>query len=167
MLNAEKDCTVSTPADHNNESFVKWFKQRRVMLGVTQKQLASDISLNTGQHLIQSTISKMERNALDVATFTTLKPLLLEWSKCHNNERATYSNSLKLYQNRKTRTRFSTHARLVLLQNFADNPRPKMEEIYNISSKLQLEPNIVKTWFSNRRQMVKKRPSSGRHMNPQ
>ncbi|XP_031431845.1 POU domain, class 2, transcription factor 2 [Clupea harengus] len=62
---------------------------------------------------------------------------------------------------RKKRTSIETNVRVALERAFITNQKPTSEEVLMIAESLQLEKEVVRVWFCNRRQKEKRiHPSS-------
>ena len=57
---------------------------------------------------------------------------------------------------RKKRTSIETSIRVALEKSFLQNPKPTSEEISMLADSLQMEKEVVRVWFCNRRQKEKR-----------
>merc|ERR1712029_934226 len=98
-----------------------------------------------------------------------LKPLLEKWL-CDADGTVQPSASLQnsqvpiaelLGKRRKKRTSIENTVRVALEKAFVRNPKPTSEEIRVIGDGLNMEKEVVRVWFCNRRQKEKRiNPSS-------
>uniref|UniRef100_A0A3P8WZ51 POU domain protein n=1 Tax=Cynoglossus semilaevis TaxID=244447 RepID=A0A3P8WZ51_CYNSE len=101
-----------------------------------------------GNDFSQTTISRFEALNLSFKNMCKLKPLLEKW--------------LSDAGERKRRRRsIETNVRLVLERNFHTNQKPTSEEILLMAEQLNMEKEVIRVWFCNRRQKEKRiNPSS-------
>uniref|UniRef100_A0A3Q4G9U6 POU domain protein n=1 Tax=Neolamprologus brichardi TaxID=32507 RepID=A0A3Q4G9U6_NEOBR len=173
--------TLEEPSDLEElEQFAKTFKQRRIKLGFTQVYVG--ISLNCkhmalyGNDFSQTTISRFEALNLSFKNMCKLKPLLEKW--LNDAENLTSDQSLSspsalgsqgmgiegINRRRKKRTSIETNIRVALEKSFLEqNQKPTSEEITMIADQLNMEKEVIRVWFCNRRQKEKRinPPSSG------
>ncbi|XP_055338803.1 POU domain, class 3, transcription factor 3-A-like [Paramacrobiotus metropolitanus] len=157
------------------EQFAKSFKQRRIKLGFTQGDVGLAMGKLYGNDFSQTTISRFEALNLSFKNMCKLKPLLQKWLE--DAENASRHGGTLVYTNpappaienigrrRKKRTSIETNVRTNLERAFLLNPKPTSEEIATISHNLQMEREVVRVWFCNRRQKEKRiNPSSAAAM---
>ncbi|OQV25738.1 POU domain, class 2, transcription factor 1 [Hypsibius exemplaris] len=148
------------------EQFAKSFKQRRIKLGFTQGDVGLAMGKLYGNDFSQTTISRFEALNLSFKNMCKLKPLLHKWLE--DAELASRNGGTLVYDNpppptvenlgrrRKKRTSIETNIRGSLEQAFLHNPKPTSEDIVSISASLQMEKEVVRVWFCNRRQKEKR-----------
>ncbi|XP_058603860.1 POU class 2 homeobox 2a isoform X7 [Onychostoma macrolepis] len=156
------------------EQFARTFKQRRIKLGFTQGDVGLAMGKLYGNDFSQTTISRFEALNLSFKNMCKLKPLLEKWL----NDAETMSMDSTLPspsslsspslgfeglpgRRRKKRTSIETNIRIALERSFITNQKPTSEEILLISEKLNMEKEVIRVWFCNRRQKEKRiNPSS-------
>ncbi|XP_058237103.1 POU domain, class 2, transcription factor 1a isoform X1 [Hemibagrus wyckioides] len=156
------------------EQFAKAFKQRRIKLGFTQGDVGLAMGKLYGNDFSQTTISRFEALNLSFKNMCKLKPLLEKWLNDAENmtsESAVSSPSDMspgicegLNRRRKKRTSIDTNIRIALEKSFLEqSQKPTSEEITMIADQLNMEKEVVRVWFCNRRQKEKRinPPSSG------
>ncbi|CAL4121168.1 unnamed protein product [Meganyctiphanes norvegica] len=152
------------------EQFAKTFKQRRIKLGFTQGDVGLAMGKLYGNDFSQTTISRFEALNLSFKNMCKLKPLLQKWLEDADKtiqDPATLSSPLSspdaIGRRRKKRTSIETSVRIALERAFLQNPKPTSEEITMLADGLQMEKEVVRVWFCNRRQKEKRinPPSSG------
>uniref|UniRef100_A0A674P0A3 POU domain protein n=1 Tax=Takifugu rubripes TaxID=31033 RepID=A0A674P0A3_TAKRU len=174
--------TVSTVTSHPEEpsdleeleQFARTFKQRRIKLGFTQGDVGLAMGKLYGNDFSQTTISRFEALNLSFKNMCKLKPLLEKWL----NDAETMSIDSTLPspsslssptlgfdgipgRRRKKRTSIETNVRVALERAFMTNQKPTSEEIMLIAEQLNMEKEVIRVWFCNRRQKEKRiNPSS-------
>ncbi|XP_055086399.1 POU domain, class 2, transcription factor 1b isoform X1 [Periophthalmus magnuspinnatus] len=169
--------TLEEPSDLEElELFAKTFKQRRIKLGFTQGDVGLAMGKLYGNDFSQTTISRFEALNLSFKNMCKLKPLLEKWLNDADNltsDQALSSPSALgspgmglegINRRRKKRTSIENHIRVALEKSFLEqNQKPTSEEITMIADQLNMEKEVVRVWFCNRRQKEKRinPPSSG------
>lgn len=151
------------------ELFAKAFKQRRIKLGFTQGDVGVAMGKQYGNDFSQTTISRFEALNLSFKNMCKLKPLLEKWlndaehvsSESSSSPLASQSSpSLAaelLNRRRKKRTSIDTNIRIALEKSFLEqNQKPSSEEVTQIADQLNMEKEVVRVWFCNRRQKEKR-----------
>ncbi|XP_061580105.1 POU domain, class 2, transcription factor 1b isoform X4 [Cololabis saira] len=169
--------TLEEPSDLEElEQFAKTFKQRRIKLGFTQGDVGLAMGKLYGNDFSQTTISRFEALNLSFKNMCKLKPLLEKW--LNDAENLTSDQALSspsalgsagmgiegINRRRKKRTSIETSIRVALEKSFLEqNQKPTSEEITMIADQLNMEKEVIRVWFCNRRQKEKRinPPSSG------
>nr|XP_046260861.1 POU domain, class 2, transcription factor 1b isoform X5 [Scatophagus argus] len=169
--------TLEEPSDLEElEQFAKTFKQRRIKLGFTQGDVGLAMGKLYGNDFSQTTISRFEALNLSFKNMCKLKPLLEKW--LNDAENLTSDPALSspsalgspgmgiegINRRRKKRTSIETNIRVALEKSFLEqNQKPTSEEIAMIADQLNMEKEVIRVWFCNRRQKEKRinPPSSG------
>ncbi|XP_039551141.1 POU domain, class 2, transcription factor 1a isoform X3 [Pimephales promelas] len=149
------------------EQFAKSFKQRRIKLGFTQGDVGLAMGKLYGNDFSQTTISRFEALNLSFKNMCKLKPLLEKWltdaenmsADCVVSSASEMSPGLceSLNRRRKKRTSIETTIRLALERSFLEqSQKPSSEEITLIADQLNMEKEVVRVWFCNRRQKEKR-----------
>ncbi|XP_026150858.1 POU domain, class 2, transcription factor 1b isoform X8 [Mastacembelus armatus] len=172
--------SLEEPSDLEElEQFAKTFKQRRIKLGFTQGDVGLAMGKLYGNDFSQTTISRFEALNLSFKNMCKLKPLLEKWlndAVCAENLTSDQSLSSPsalgspgmgiegINRRRKKRTSIETNIRVALEKSFLEqNQKPTSEEITMIADQLNMEKEVIRVWFCNRRQKEKRinPPSSG------
>ncbi|XP_053561836.1 POU domain, class 2, transcription factor 1 [Bombina bombina] len=168
--------SLEEPSDLEElEQFAKTFKQRRIKLGFTQGDVGLAMGKLYGNDFSQTTISRFEALNLSFKNMCKLKPLLEKWLNDAENitsDSALTSQSVLnspgqglegVNRRRKKRTSIETNIRVALEKSFLENQKPTSEEITMIADQLNMEKEVIRVWFCNRRQKEKRinPPSSG------
>ncbi|KAM5236618.1 POU domain, class 2, transcription factor 1 isoform 3-T3 [Ctenodactylus gundi] len=168
--------SLEEPSDLEElEQFAKTFKQRRIKLGFTQGDVGLAMGKLYGNDFSQTTISRFEALNLSFKNMCKLKPLLEKWLNDAENLSSDSSMSSPsavnspgqgmegLNRRRKKRTSIETNIRAALEKSFSENQKPTSEEITLIAEQLNMEKEVIRVWFCNRRQKEKRinPPSSG------
>ncbi|XP_066529813.1 POU domain, class 2, transcription factor 2 isoform X2 [Hoplias malabaricus] len=156
------------------EQFARTFKQRRIKLGFTQGDVGMAMGKLYGNDFSQTTISRFEALNLSFKNMCKLKPLLEKWLS--DAETMAIDNMLPSPSSlsspmlgfeglpgrrRKKRTSIETNVRVALERNFITNQKPTSEEILQMAEQLNMEKEVIRVWFCNRRQKEKRiNPSS-------
>ncbi|KAJ3591641.1 hypothetical protein NHX12_006773 [Muraenolepis orangiensis] len=122
-----------------------------------------------GNDFSQTTISRFEALNLSFKNMCKLKPLLEKWLNDAENLSSDQSlsspNALGspglglegLNRRRKKRTSIETNIRVALEKSFLEqNQKPTSEEITMIADQLNMEKEVIRVWFCNRRQKEKR-----------
>uniref|UniRef100_A0A4W5LVP5 POU domain protein n=1 Tax=Hucho hucho TaxID=62062 RepID=A0A4W5LVP5_9TELE len=164
------------PQDANDleelEIFSKAFKQRRIRLGFTQGDVGLAMGKLYGNDFSQTTISRFEALNLSFKNMCKLKPLLEKWLNDAENVSSESSPSLSPLgsghgspslasdlnsRRRKKRTSIDTNIRVALEKSFLQqNQKPSSDEISLIADQLNMEKEVIRVWFCNRRQKEKR-----------
>uniref|UniRef100_A0A4W3GRR1 POU domain protein n=1 Tax=Callorhinchus milii TaxID=7868 RepID=A0A4W3GRR1_CALMI len=121
-----------------------------------------------GNDFSQTTISRFEALNLSFKNMCKLKPLLEKW--LNDAENLSVDSALSspsslnspglgiegLSRRRKKRTSIETNVRVALEKSFLENQKPTSEEIMMIADQLQMEKEVIRVWFCNRRQKEKR-----------
>ncbi|XP_035249075.1 POU domain, class 2, transcription factor 1b isoform X15 [Anguilla anguilla] len=173
--------SLEEPSDLEElEQFAKTFKQRRIKLGFTQGDVGLAMGKLYGNDFSQTTISRFEALNLSFKNMCKLKPLLEKWLNDAENltsdQAMTSPSSLGssplglegLNRRRKKRTSIETNIRVALEKSFLENQKPTSEEITMIADQLNMEKEVIRVWFCNRRQKEKRinPPSSSANSTP-
>ncbi|XP_077362554.1 uncharacterized protein LOC144007106 isoform X3 [Festucalex cinctus] len=156
------------------EQFARTFKQRRIKLGFTQGDVGVAMGKLYGNDFSQTTISRFEALNLSFKNMCKLKPLLEKWlgdaetmavDSMLPSPSSITSPLLGLEglagRRRKKRTSIETNVRVALERNFSANQKPTSEEILLMAEQLNMEKEVIRVWFCNRRQKEKRiNPSS-------
>ncbi|XP_043092162.1 POU domain, class 2, transcription factor 2 isoform X1 [Puntigrus tetrazona] len=156
------------------EQFARTFKQRRIKLGFTQGDVGMAMGKLYGNDFSQTTISRFEALNLSFKNMCKLKPLLEKWlsdaeTMAIDNmlpSPSSLSSPLLGFEGlpgrrRKKRTSIETNVRIALERNFISNQKPTSEEILLMAEQLNMEKEVIRVWFCNRRQKEKRiNPSS-------
>ncbi|XP_068427910.1 POU domain, class 2, transcription factor 1b isoform X2 [Clinocottus analis] len=165
--------TQEEPSDLEElEQFAKTFKQRRIKLGFTQGDVGLAMGKLYGNDFSQTTISRFEALNLSFKNMCKLKPLLEKWlNDAVCAESLTSDQSLSspsalgspgmgiegINRRRKKRTSIETNIRVALEKSFLEqNQKPTSEEITMIADQLNMEKEVIRVWFCNRRQKEKR-----------
>ena len=141
----------------------KQFKQRSAKLGITQADVSKALQYMKipgveCKPLTQVTIFRFESNKLLPGNMMFLKPVLSAWlQEAERNNKAVSKKQLYLRDAGKklNRTTFRDTDKLSLENHFKKQSHPPSEDILDIAKDLELSPDIVRTWFNNRRKKEK------------
>ncbi|MBV97304.1 POU domain, class 2, transcription factor 2, partial [Eschrichtius robustus] len=152
------------------EKFAKTFKQRRIKLGFTQGDVGLAMGKLYGNDFSQTTISRFEALNLSFKNMCKLKPLLNKWLEEADSSTGSPTSIDKIAaqgRKRKKRTSIEVSVKGALESHFLKCPKPSAQEITNLADSLQLEKEVVRVWFCNRRQKEKRiNPCSAAPMLP-
>jgi len=141
------------------EAFAKQFKHRRIKLGFTQGDVGLALGTLYGNVFSQTTICRFEALQLSFKNMCKLKPLLAKWLQEADSTTGTFTSIDKMAaqgRKRKKRTSIEVSIKAALEQNFCKNPKPSAGEFGILAESLQLEKEVVRVWFCNRRQKEKR-----------
>lgn len=146
--------------DNNDlNRFSKQFKQRRIKLGYTQADVGLALGNLYGNVFSQTTICRFEALQLSFKNMCKLRPLLAKWLEDSESQTGTSNSMEKIAasgRKRKKRTSIEITIKQSLEIHFARNPKPSAQDIAQLADQLQLEKEVVRVWFCNRRQKEKR-----------
>lgn len=147
------------PSSDDLEQFAKQFKQRRIKLGFTQADVGLALGTLYGNVFSQTTICRFEALQLSFKNMCKLKPLLNKWLEETDSNTGSPTNLDKIAaqgRKRKKRTSIEVGVKGALENHFLKCPKPSAHEISTLADSLQLEKEVVRVWFCNRRQKEKR-----------
>ncbi|THD27524.1 POU domain protein [Fasciola hepatica] len=145
--------------------FARYFKFRRLTMGLTQTQVCFSLNAKEGSAYSQSAICRFEKLDVTVKSAKRMKPVLEKWLADKDLEASLYKESngnlhyLKFQSSsvrrRKRRTCFSPQALSYLTDQLRRNPYPSRTEMTRLSEILTYDREVIRVWFCNRRQALK------------
>ena len=147
------------PSSDDLEAFAKQFKQRRIKLGFTQADVGLALGTLYGNVFSQTTICRFEALQLSFKNMCKLKPLLQKWLDEADSTTGSPTSIDKIAaqgRKRKKRTSIEVSVKGALEQHFHKQSKPAAQEISALADSLQLEKEVVRVWFCNRRQKEKR-----------
>ncbi|CAI5438914.1 unnamed protein product [Caenorhabditis angaria] len=143
------------------EGFAKQFKQRRIKLGYTQADVGLALGTLYGNVFSQTTICRFEALQLSFKNMCKLKPLLFKWLEEADSTSSSPNSTFEKMtgqggRKRKKRTSIEVNVKSRLEYHFQSNQKPNAQEITQVAMELQLEKEVVRVWFCNRRQKEKR-----------
>jgi class 3 POU domain transcription factor len=147
------------PSSDDLEAFAKQFKQRRIKLGFTQADVGLALGTLYGNVFSQTTICRFEALQLSFKNMCKLKPLLQKWLEEADSTTGSSTSIDKIAaqgRKRKKRTSIEVTVKGALEAHFVKCPKPSAAEISQLADSLQLEKEVVRVWFCNRRQKEKR-----------
>ena len=148
-----------SPSSDDLEQFAKQFKQRRIKLGFTQADVGLALGTLYGNVFSQTTICRFEALQLSFKNMCKLKPLLQKWLEEADSTTGSPTSLDKIAaqgRKRKKRTSIEVTVKGALESHFLKQPKPAAPEITQLADQLQLEKEVVRVWFCNRRQKEKR-----------
>ncbi len=152
------------------EQFAKQFKQRRIKLGFTQADVGLALGTLYGNVFSQTTICRFEALQLSFKNMCKLKPLLNKWLEEADSTTGSPTSIDKIAaqgRKRKKRTSIEVSVKGALESHFLKCPKPAAQEITSLADNLQLEKEVVRVWFCNRRQKEKRMTPPGVPQTPE
>ncbi|XP_064381366.1 POU domain, class 3, transcription factor 1 [Dromaius novaehollandiae] len=152
------------PSSDDLEQFAKQFKQRRIKLGFTQADVGLALGTLYGNVFSQTTICRFEALQLSFKNMCKLKPLLNKWLEETDSSTGSPTSLDKIAaqgRKRKKRTSIEVGVKGALENHFLKCPKPSAHEITSLADSLQLEKEVVRVWFCNRRQKEKRMTPAG------
>ena len=147
------------PNSDDLEAFAKQFKQRRIKLGFTQADVGLALGTLYGNVFSQTTICRFEALQLSFKNMCKLKPLLQKWLEEADSTTGSCTSIDKIAaqgRRRKKRTSIEVTVKGALESHFIKCPKPAAAELTGLADHLQLEKEVVRVWFCNRRQKEKR-----------
>ncbi|XP_070606344.1 pituitary-specific positive transcription factor 1 isoform X1 [Erythrolamprus reginae] len=156
---------MDSPEIRELEKFANEFKLRRIKLGYTQTNVGEALAAVHGSEFSQTTICRFENLQLSFKNACKLKSILTKWLEEAEQVGALYNEKVGMNERkRKRRTTISIAAKEALESHFAEQSKPSSQEIMRMAEGLNLEKEVVRVWFCNRRQR-EKRVKTSLHQN--
>ncbi|KAJ1119243.1 hypothetical protein NDU88_007429 [Pleurodeles waltl] len=166
-----KNKTIEEPIDMDSpeirelEKFANEFKVRRIKLGYTQTNVGEALAAVHGSEFSQTTICRFENLQLSFKNACKLKSILSKWLDEAEQVGALYNEKVGANERkRKRRTTISIAAKEALEAHFGEQSKPSSQEVMRMAEGLNLEKEVVRVWFCNRRQR-EKRVKTSLHQN--
>ncbi|XP_053552204.1 POU domain, class 5, transcription factor 1.2-like [Bombina bombina] len=161
------DGAVSNESDEDVESngemelFAKELKHKRITLGFTQADVGYALGVLYGKTFSQTTICRFESLQLSMKNMCKLKPLLNDWlheveTNADLQEVLSRGHVLPQAQKRKHRTSIENHVRRKLESYFMQCSKPSAQEMTQLARELNMDKDVIRVWFCNRRQKGKR-----------
>ncbi|XP_077782851.1 pituitary-specific positive transcription factor 1 isoform X2 [Podarcis muralis] len=161
----EEPIDMDSPEIRELEKFANEFKLRRIKLGYTQTNVGEALAAVHGSEFSQTTICRFENLQLSFKNACKLKSILTKWLEEAEQVGALYNEKVGVNERkRKRRTTISIAAKEALESHFAEQSKPSSQEIMRMAEGLNLEKEVVRVWFCNRRQR-EKRVKTSLHQN--
>uniref|UniRef100_A0A3Q3IRH1 POU domain protein n=1 Tax=Monopterus albus TaxID=43700 RepID=A0A3Q3IRH1_MONAL len=170
VVSHEPHSDEDTPTSDDLEHFAKQFKQRRIKLGFTQADVGLALGTLYGNVFSQTTICRFEALQLSFKNMCKLKPLLNKWLEEADSTTGSPTSIDKIAtqgRKRKKRTSIEVSVKGALESHFLKCPKPSAQEINSLADTLQLEKEVVRVWFCNRRQKEKRMTPPGLPRTPE
>uniref|UniRef100_A0A803TW31 POU domain protein n=1 Tax=Anolis carolinensis TaxID=28377 RepID=A0A803TW31_ANOCA len=153
----EEPIDMDSPEIRELEKFANDFKLRRIKLGYTQTNVGEALAAVHGSEFSQTTICRFENLQLSFKNACKLKSILTKWLEEAEQVGALYSEKVGVNERkRKRRTTISIAAKEALESHFTEQSKPSSQEIMRMAEGLNLEKEVVRVWFCNRRQREKR-----------
>ncbi|XP_018412238.1 PREDICTED: POU domain, class 5, transcription factor 1.2-like [Nanorana parkeri] len=155
------DNEEEVPTSSEMEQFAKDLKHKRITLGYTQADVGYALGVLFGKTFSQTTICRFESLQLSFKNMCKLKPLLRSWlHEVETNENLqeiiSRGQVLPQAQKRKHRTSIENNVKRSLENYFMHCSKPGAQEISQIARELNMDKDVVRVWFCNRRQKGKR-----------
>ncbi|KAM9319518.1 pituitary-specific positive transcription factor 1 [Gastrophryne carolinensis] len=162
----EEPIDMDSPEIRELEKFANEFKVRRIKLaGYTQTNVGEALAAVHGSEFSQTTICRFENLQLSFKNACKLKSILSKWLEEAEQVGALYNEKIGGNERkRKRRTTISIAAKEALESHFGEQSKPSSQEIMQMAESLNLEKEVVRVWFCNRRQR-EKRVKTSLHQN--
>lgn len=139
------------------EEFAHGFKHRRIKLGYTQTNVGQALADVHGTDFSQTTICRFENLQLSYKNAQKLKPILEKWLEEAEKQGVQHKEEEQSPERRrKRRTSIGVGAKETLERHFVHQPKPSSSEISKVADALNLDKEVVRVWFCNRRQREKR-----------
>uniref|UniRef100_A0A2K5M4Y5 POU domain protein n=1 Tax=Cercocebus atys TaxID=9531 RepID=A0A2K5M4Y5_CERAT len=148
----EEPIDMDSPEIRELEKFANEFKVRRIKLGYTQTNVGEALAAVHGSEFSQTTICRFENLQLSFKNACKLKAILSKWLE----EAEQVGVGANERGKEKRRTTISIAAKDALERHFGEQNKPSSQEIMRMAEELNLEKEVVRVWFCNRRQREKR-----------
>ena len=146
------------------KQFAQKFKTKHEGLGYTSEGLSQQLQIRYGVDISGDTIAKFEAGQLDLQGMHALKCYMEWWLldivRAQGGDIETIkqlSKELSPHQMvNKKRTCIQKEQKELLEAEFGRNSRPSAKQLEEIAARLFMDKNVVRVWFCNKRQKVKR-----------
>ena len=146
------------------KEFARRFKTQREKLGYSCGALAHQLMIRYGVQFTENKVAKFEAGQLDFQEMHSIKCYVECWLLDTVKAQGGNVDSIKELTRElspkhvtcKKRTAIPKEQKDLLEIEFVVNPHPSASQLDEISSKLVMDKNVVRVWFCNRRQKVKR-----------
>ncbi|XP_075179313.1 POU domain, class 5, transcription factor 1.1-like [Anomaloglossus baeobatrachus] len=152
---SERGENTESPTTEELEKFIKKLKEKRAQTGFTQADVGLALGTLHGRVFSQTTICRFESNQLSHKNMCQLMPLIAVWMEKPDKENLD-EQAMAMTKKRKRRTNIENLAKDSLETYYMKNNKPGAPEITQIAHDLQMEKEVVRVWFCNRRQRDKR-----------
>ncbi|NP_001123406.1 POU class 5 homeobox 3, gene 2 [Xenopus tropicalis] len=155
------DNEEEVPSESEMEQFAKDLKHKRVSMGYTQADVGYALGVLYGKMFSQTTICRFESLQLSFKNMCQLKPFLERWLvEAENNdnlqELINREQVIAQTRKRKRRTNIENIVKGTLESYFMKCSKPGAQEMVQIAKELNMDKDVVRVWFCNRRQKGKR-----------
>ncbi|KAM4661986.1 POU domain, class 5, transcription factor 1.1-like [Discoglossus pictus] len=155
---------VDPVVEREMKRFARELKQKRVQLGHTQADIGFILGSKYGKLLSQTTICRFESLQLSYKNMVQLRPILELWLAHADDTTDDLQDlmsrdpavALPQTRKRKRRTNIDPTAKIALENYFARCRKPGAQEIVQLARDLNMDKDVVRVWFCNRRQKGKR-----------
>nr|QSX72206.1 Pou3 [Halisarca dujardinii] len=158
-VSRKRPLEIDESIDTEVEDFVKVFKQRRQALGYTQIDVGKQLGEKYGVTLSQTTICRFESIMLSAQNMKKIMSVLKKWIE-EASSKFTDKESSPGKKSRKRRTTLTPGIKASLEEHFICQPKPGSQELGSVAEKVGLDHEVVRVWFCNRRQKIRRESST-------
>ncbi|KAG8447435.1 hypothetical protein GDO86_014788 [Hymenochirus boettgeri] len=160
-IESNSDNEEEAPSEPEMEQFAKDLKHKRVSMGYTQADVGYALGVLYGKMFSQTTICRFESMQLSFKNMCQLKPYLERWLvEAENNdnlqEMINREQVIAQTRKRKRRTNIENIVKGTLESYFMKCSKPGAQEMTQIAKELNMDKDVVRVWFCNRRQKGKR-----------
>ncbi|XDV30819.1 hypothetical protein PO909_033657 [Leuciscus waleckii] len=155
---------------HHHQQQHPLHHHHQIKLGFTQADVGLALGTLYGNVFSQTTICRFEALQLSFKNMCKLKPLLNKWLEEADSTTGSPTSIDKIAaqgRKRKKRTSIEVSVKGALESHFLKCPKPAAQEITSLADNLQLEKEVVRVWFCNRRQKEKRMTPPGVPQTPE
>lgn len=134
-----------------------------MVVGYTQGDIGQALGKLHGNDFSQTTISRFEALNLSFKNMCKLMPLLQKWLDEADSMAVpaqangdSHDPSDPNSRRRKRRTSIDSSIRAMLEKSFQENSKPTSAELASLANIMQMEKEVIRVWFCNRRQKEKR-----------
>ena len=122
-------------------------------MGYTQAAVGQSMEKHYGIVFSQTTVSRFEALQLNFHNLKKLRPVFEEWLRLEEQELSRQPPESRIHlRRRKKRTTFKRTAKEALEIHFKRQPTPSASDYAVLADALELDKEVVRIWFCNRRQ---------------
>ncbi|KAM4697162.1 LOW QUALITY PROTEIN: POU domain, class 5, transcription factor 1.1-like [Rhinophrynus dorsalis] len=162
-MSPSSDNEEDIPSEAEMEQFAKDLKHKRVSMGYTQADVGYALGVLYGKirYFSLTTICRFESLQLSFKNMCQLKPFLERWLvEAENNdnlqEMINREQVIAQTRKRKRRTNIENIVKGTLESYFMKCAKPGAQEMAQIAKELNMDKDVVRVWFCNRRQKGKR-----------
>ena len=169
-----------TKALYAMKGFAQDFRDLRIKSGYTEQDVSHALQLVYGQEFSSRLIFDFEKLLLPLHSFLRIRPVMEKWitsvrpndvvapcpdwnlpieiARDRRRKRSSSDSDDKERRRLRKRTKIDLESKRLLEAAYQANPKPSGQNLLALARRIQLDRDVVRVWFANRRQKQKRQP---------